>query len=379
MTCQEALLGELELEAGQHDMDRSKLLKFLGDVDEQWHAWGKEIEIDTTVRHSRPITSDLPAPNSQELELLVVDDDPMVLASLSKQLAKEGYQVATSRDAESALKYVIELRPSLLIIDWHMQPMDGIELCKALRATDFGKAIYIIMLTAAESEDELVEAFDAGIDDYVTKPVSARVLLSRLHAGQRIVLLQQEVEKERRDIQRYTAELAVSNRRLELMAYTDILTSLPNRRYALSRLEQEFDAAVRFKRPLSVLMLDLDHFKSINDTLGHDSGDQVLAHVAKLIKQTVRSCDVACRLGGEEFLVIAINTDGATALLLAERIRGAIEKKQPDVLALHGQITVSIGVAGSIGAKPDWKELMNLADQALYKVKQGNRNGVQLA
>jgi two-component system, cell cycle response regulator len=163
------------------------------------------------------------------------------------------------------------------------------------------------------------------------------------------------------------------------MANTDILTGLPNRRYALARLEQEWDAAQRYNRSLSVLMLDLDHFKSVNDTLGHDAGDIVLAHAAKLIKATARTSDVACRLGGEEFLVIATNTDGATAILLAERIRSAIQTHQPTELRLIRPVTISIGVAGSVGSKPGWKELIKLADQALYKVKAGCRNAVQLA
>jgi diguanylate cyclase (GGDEF)-like protein len=126
-------------------------------------------------------------------------------------------------------------------------------------------------------------------------------------------------------------------------------------------------------------MLDLDHFKVVNDTLGHDVGDQVLVHVANLIRVTARSNDIVCRLGGEEFLIISPKTDGATAQLLAERIRSSIEKNQLQSPVLRQPVTASIGVAGSMGAKPGWKELMKQADDALYLVKQGNRNGVLLA
>jgi len=126
------------------------------------------------------------------------------------------------------------------------------------------------------------------------------------------------------------------------------------------------------------LMLDLDHFKSVNDTFGHDVGDQVLSHTAKLMKEASRTNDIVCRLGGEEFLVIAPNTDGTTALLLAERIRSSIEKNQYEGLAQHQPITVSIGVAGSVDDKLGWNELMKLSDQALYSVKRSSRNGVQL-
>lgn len=303
----------------------------------------------------------------------------MLLARLSKQLASAGHHVEICRDGESALKYLIEHKPQLVITDWRMKPMDGLALCKSLRNSDMGKALYLIMLTAAESEDELVAAFDAGIDDYVTKPVSLRVLLARIRAGQRIILLQQEVEREKHEIQRVNAELIVANRQLGTMANTDILTGLPNRRYALSRLEQEWDTAQRHHRPLSVLMLDLDYFKSVNDTLGHDAGDLVLAHAAKLIKAACRASDIACRLGGEEFLVIATNTDGNTALLLAERIRNAIQTQQVPGLKLSRPMTVSIGVAGSVGDKPGWNALIKLADLALYKVKANSRNAALLA
>ncbi|WAR43099.1 GGDEF domain-containing response regulator [Methylomonas rapida] len=374
-----ALMPTLEKEVCHHAMNADTLQQVLDEIVERWHLWGKEIDIKTDIRYSESRSNAPTISQAANLDLLLVDDDPIITRQLSKKLSEAGYQVAVCRDGESALKYVIQHRPPLLITDWRMQPMDGLSLCKALRNTAFGQSIYIIMLTAAESEDELVDAFDAGIDDYVTKPVSVRVLLSRLRAGQRIVLLQQEVEKERRDVQRYTAELLTANRRLELMAHTDILTNLPNRRYALNRLAQEFEAGRRYNRPLSLLMLDLDHFKSINDTFGHDAGDQVLAHIAGLIKHAVRSNDIACRLGGEEFLVIATNTDGETALLLAERIRATIEKKQPATLKLTRPITISIGVAGSSPVLNSHKELMRLADKALYAVKQGARNGINLA
>jgi diguanylate cyclase (GGDEF)-like protein len=371
------LLPYLIAEADLHALDEPALLAFIDETIELWHEWGKLIDVKTDVR--QPLKAvDTSESDLLGLNLLLVDDDPMMLARLSKQLAAAGNQVAVCRNGESALKYVIEHKPQLVITDWRMKPMDGLALCKALRASVFGKNIYLIMLTSTEDEDALVEAFDAGIDDYVTKPISLRVLLARLRAGQRIITLQNELEKESRDIQRYTAELAAANRRLKSMANTDVLTGLPNRRYALNRLEQEAATALRSNQPLSVLMLDLDYFKSVNDTLGHDVGDQVLIHAANLMRTTARTNDITCRLGGEEFLIIAPNTDGSTALLLAERIRNSIERNQPKELAQHQPITVSIGVAGAMGAKPSWKELMKRADDALYLVKQGNRNGVRL-
>jgi two-component system cell cycle response regulator len=374
-----ALLPGLIAEAGLHALDELALPEFIDKTIELWHEWGKLIDIKTDVRQILQKTAAPEEPVLPGLDLLLVDDDPIILARLSKQLVASGYKVAVCRNGESALKHVIEHGPKLIITDWRMKPMDGLALCKELRAAAFGKNIYLIMLTSTEDENALVEAFDAGIDDYVIKPISLRVLLARLRAGQRIITLQHELEKESKDIQRYTAELAAANRRLKAMANTDVLTGLPNRRYALNRLEQESATALRANQSLSVLMLDLDHFKSVNDKFGHEIGDQVLVHAANLMRGTARSNDIVCRLGGEEFLIIAPNTDRTTALLLAERIRLVIEGNQPHGLVLRYPVTVSIGVAGSVGAKPSWKELMKQADDALYLVKQDNRNGVKLA
>jgi len=365
--------------AGDHALDDTELSLFLATVVEKWHGWGRETQIKTERRAVLEPARQKASANAAGMQLLLVDDDPLMIARLSKQLSAAGYSVAVRNNGEAALEYIIEHHPSILITDWRMQPMDGISLCKILRTTDFGRLLYIIMLTAAESQEDLIAAFDAGIDDYVTKPVSSPVILARLRAGKRIVQLQQEVENERREVKRASLELLAINRRFELLAHTDMLTDLPNRRYGLDRLAQEFETARRFKRPISVLMLDLDHFKIINDTLGHDAGDQALVNTAKLIKQTIRASDIACRLGGEEFIIIATNTDGATALGLAERIRQAIEKFQPPGLNLIKPLTVSIGVAGSLGGEVDYKALMARADKALYQIKLGNRNGVLLA
>ncbi|NOT13954.1 MAG: diguanylate cyclase [Methylococcaceae bacterium] len=375
----ETLLPGLQTEAGTFSLDDQALATFVDDLVVQWKDWGKRIDIKTDLRISRPDSVLMKEPDLLGLDVLLVDDDPIMLTRLTKQLVASGHSVQVCRDGETALEHIIEHKPQLLITDWNMKPMDGLALCKTLRASDFAKNLYIIMLTASSSEDNLVEAFDAGIDDYVTKPVNMRILLARIHAGQRLISLQQELAQERKELERSTAELAVANRRLQHIAYTDILTALPNRRYALNRLEQEWVAAQRFNRPLSVLMLDLDFFKTINDALGHDVGDRVLAHSAKVMRESIRSSDVACRLGGEEFIVIAPNTDSTAAVLLAERIRKAIEVHQLKNIKLPRLVTVSIGVASVKEFKASWNDLIKSADQAVYRVKEKNRNAVLLA
>jgi two-component system cell cycle response regulator len=374
----EVLMPDLIVEAAHHSFDESELAIFLEDDLKQWQEWGKMINVKTDIRQSAPelgVGKNL----LSGLNILVVDDDLMMLARLSKQLTSAGHKVAACKDGDSALKYALENKPDLIITNWHMKPMNGIELSKTLHSSTWGSSIYIIMLTSTEEESALIEAFNAGIDDYVTSPISLKVLLARIRAGQRIITLQQEVERERKDLQRYIAELAVANRRLELMANTDVLTGLSNRRYSLNRLEQEWASAQRNKRPISVLMLDLDHFKSVNDTLGHDAGDLVLIHAAKMMKTCARTADIPCRLGGEEFLVILPNTEGKEALLLAERLRKTIETNQAENVPLLKPMTVSIGVACSQNGNPTWKELITLADEALYAVKRDQRNAVKLA
>ena len=373
----ESLKPDLVVEAANNSFNEVELDAFLEEVLRQWQEWGKSINVKTDIRQSSP---ELGAGKNMlsGLNILVVDDDVMMLARLSKQLTAAGHKVAASKDGDSALKYALEHKPDLIITNWHMKPMDGITLSKTLHSSIWGSSIYIIMLTSTEEESALIEAFNAGIDDYVTTPISLKVLLARIRAGQRIITLQQEVEKERKDLQRYIAELAVANRRLELMANTDVLTGLSNRRYSLNRLEQEWASAQRNKRPLSVLMLDLDHFKSVNDTFGHDAGDLVLIQAAKIIKKCVRATDIPCRLGGEEFLVILPNTDSKEAVLLAERIRKMIEANQANV-PLTKPMTVSIGAACSNNGKTSGKELITLADDALYAVKREKRNAVKLA
>ncbi len=372
------LFPDLMTQADRHHLDEPALCKLIEGVIAQWRERGSLIDIKTEVYHHLPVTAVSYDASNPGLDVLLVDDEPMMLARLTKQLTAIGFQVSSCRDGDAALKHIVEQQPRLVISDWRMKPMNGLQLCKTLRNFDFGKSIYFIMMTAAETDDELVEAFDAGIDDYVTKPVNVRVLIARIRAAQRIIALQQDLLRERKELELTGAKLGIANKRLEQMANTDLLTRLPNRRYAMKRLEQEWQMVQRTQSVLSVLMLDLDHFKSINDTLGHDAGDQVLAHAAKIMRAVIRAGDIACRMGGEEFLVIAPNTDGAAALLLGERICKAIETQQIKTVSLPSPLTISIGAATSKDNRPGWNELIKYADHALYQVKNEGRNGAKL-
>ncbi|GAB6068804.1 hypothetical protein JCM13664_21250 [Methylothermus subterraneus] len=356
---------------------KEQAASFLEDLKTAYHAWAKLLEVPT----------DFPRPKAQAasteaslpgLDILVVDDDPLTLARLKKPLADLGHKVRTCTSGPEALQEILRQPPELVLTDWSMRPMDGLTLCRTLRESDWGKRLYLIMLTANETEDALVEAFEAGIDDYLVKPINLKVLSARLRAGQRIVHLQQELAKERSELELKAKELTLLSRKLEQLANTDLLTGLPNRRYAQQRLVQELAQARRYGRPLSAMILDLDHFKSINDTLGHAAGDAVLKHAAQVLQNALRASDVLCRWGGEEFLAIVPNADLAAAGKLAERLRQALAAKQPKALALRRPVTVSIGVGACPPAR-DLDSLLHAADQALYRAKEKGRNRVELA
>src|SRR5690606_10336971 len=206
--------------------------------------------------------------------------------------------------------------------------------------------------------------------------VGPRVLAARLRAGLRDVRLQQELERDREELRRFAAELAVTNRQLQEVALTDTLTGLRNRRYAIDRMEQEWAAAMRSGRPLSCMVIDFDGLKDINDSLGHDAGDAALQKAAEALRSAVRGQDVICRIGGDEFLAICPGSGLDAAAACAERLRQAVSDT---VLELHGgtwPVTVSIGVADRDHGVVNVDALMKLADQGAYLAKQGGRNSV---
>lgn len=370
-------LAALERQAGEHGI-LDHLPEFLEKLETAWHSWGHLIDIRTDLPPpaSKPVLQ--PETSLPGLDIVLVDDDPVQLTRLAKQLQAAGHQVRTCRSGEQALKTIFEAPPQLVLTDRYMQPLDGLTLGRTLRQSPIGRCLYLIMITASDSEDALLEAFEAGVDDYVVKPVNLKVLLARIRAGQRIVYLQQELAKERAELEHKAKQLSRLSRKLEQLANTDLLTALPNRRYAERRLQQELVIALRYGRPLSVMVLDLDHFKSINDRLGHAAGDQVLKHAAQVMQQTLRASDVLCRWGGEEFLAILPNADPAAVRRLAERLRLALCERQPAGLALERPVTVSIGVASCPPAQ-DANDLLHRADQALYRAKDQGRNRVETA
>ena len=208
---------------------------------------------------------------------------------------------------------VLEINPQLVISNWSMPDMDGTTLVKALWQAKLGRQVYVILLTGSANDDTHIAAFEAGADDSMPKPFAPKLLAARLQACARVVGLQEEVRRDKEELCRCLAELGVANRKLQQAALTDPLTGLYNRRYALDRLDQEWSDSVRGAQPLACLVLDIDHFKKINDTHGHDVGDRVLVATAGLLRATLRRGDIVCRMGGEEFVALGPGMDPSTA------------------------------------------------------------------
>jgi diguanylate cyclase (GGDEF)-like protein len=352
----------------------------------EWKDWSAMLELG--VREVAPFSSleveaEHPGPSSPEplkqLNILVVDDDPTVCLVLKKLLSAAGHTVHLARDGHEGLALALQYQPQLVITDLMMAQHDGLQLIRNLRQTEFGRSIYIMVLTILDNEDKLAEAFDCGADDYLTKPVESKPLLARLKAGMRMIREQQTLRQEQEELRRCLLELSIANQRAQEAALTDVLTGLYNRRHAMERLAQEWAEAERSHRPLSVLALDIDHFKSVNDNHGHDTGDVALRQFAEILRVFSRTPDVPCRFGGEEFLLIAPDTSLEGALNLAERIRLAVQDKPLVAAGVSLHLTVSIGVAEKSARHANIDQLIKSADEALYHAKQNGRNRIEKA
>lgn len=376
------LITELAIKGDDFDRLRTKSR-------EDWIEWGKSLQIPVGVKmqpheivaeatKQLSVPSDTDVRNASErkgLRILVVDDDPVSLRLLEHHLGRDGHQILRAVNGRQALVLALESNPQMVVTDWMMPEMDGLELCKSLRRAKEGRGMYILLLTGREDEDRVVEAFDAGADEYVVKPFNPKILLARVRAGQRMIELREQVEKDRQVKDRQVAEMALLNRKLETAAMTDVLTKLPNRRFAMRQLEDEVSTALTANAQLSVVMIDIDHFKQVNDRFGHDMGDLVLRETAAVLRNTVRKGDFVCRLGGEEFLVICAKASLAQASLTAERLRSAVEDHTIQ-FGYDGNVTVSLGVASLACGARTVDELIKFADRRVYGAKSAGRNRV---
>jgi diguanylate cyclase (GGDEF)-like protein len=372
--------SQLTVLASELGVDKAEFGKYVDSIVVQWHVWGELLKVRSTTlppfeEMARVELRPDEEPDSAWLRVLIVEDDRLVRTLLETWLRVEcKYTVMSAGNGQEAMAAAIEFKPQVVLTDWLMPVMDGVELCLALRESDWGHDIYVIMLTSVETENELVQAFDAGVDDYLTKPVNVRALGARLKAAWRYVRMRDAWERDHERLTRTAAELALSNRRLQRAALSDPLTELANRRAGHAALGQAWSSAIRYGKPLSVITLDIDHFKTINDRHGHNAGDAVLQRVSQGLRATARREDTVCRWGGEEFLVICPNIGLREGMNAAERLRKHIAELSILVEGTLIQVTVSLGLASWEAYMVNQEQLLSEADKALYAAKHGGRN-----
>jgi two-component system cell cycle response regulator len=298
--------------------------------------------------------------------VLVADDSAVYRKLVEQTLSEKQYEVLFAKSGREATSIFAEHQPSLVITDWMMPDSSGIELCENIRQQFQTAYTYIIILTGMTEKSEVVKGLAAGADDYLTKPFDRGELLARVGVGRRVVELHRQIE--------------AKNLLLEQLALTDALTSLPNRRAIEDWANRQLSGAARYGFSFWVVMADLDHFKNINDSYGHEAGDIVLKRFAEILKANSRKSDICGRVGGEEFLFSLTHTDEQNAKLVVDRIRSELETTKFSFDSGALRVTASFGVSGFEGTRaPDLSQLISQADAALYSAKRLGRNRVEFA
>ncbi len=301
--------------------------------------------------------------------LLVEDNKTQALVS-KDFLEKSGYEVLWVEDGKSAIKFAKTQSIDIILLDLVLPDISGTEVCRWLKLNQDTRGLPIIMLTAKSSTDDKVTGLEAGADDYLPKPYSEVELNARIYACLRTKALQDELRQKNRQLEEMLE-------RVETLAIMDPLTELFNRRRFETILENEFTRTIRYKTPLTCLLIDIDYFKRVNDEFGHRAGDHVLKEMAQLIKGGIREIDTAARWGGEEFVVLLPQTKKENAQLLASRLLKIISNHQFSGIPKDDRITVSIGIASVPDPSIDSAEkLVNSSDFAMYEAKRSGRNRV---
>lgn len=302
--------------------------------------------------------------------ILIVEDDPVSRRLLEKTLVKAGHEFVSVENGRKALEEFKEQFFPIVLTDWMMPEMNGLELCRAIRERTNTGYVFTVLLTAKDSKDDIVAGLEAGADDYLTKPVNQAELIARIKTGIRILELERSLKR--------------ANEEIRILSITDPLTGCYNRGYMTERLPQEIKRAKRYRHSLSLVLCDIDHFKKINDTYGHQVGDRILKEFVQWINESIRDgVDWLARYGGEEFLIVVPETDTKGACCMVERLRRMLSQKAIGIQGERIRITASFGVTGLDPDTPDEKilpeALITQADECLYQAKQEGRNRVRVS
>ena len=300
------------------------------------------------------------------MQALVVDDSAVYRKLIGDHLRSWGFGVTLAESGSEAWRILEQPNaPKLVLLDWVLPDLDGIELCQRIRqAGSSSPYIYVILLTSNEGRQNMLQAMRAGADDYLVKPFDELELQARLLVGKRILDLQEELVSARESMRH--------------AATHDSLTGLTNRGEILAMLERELERARRERKPVAVILCDVDHFKNVNDTLGHLFGDEALREIGRRLRTQLRVYDGVGRYGGEEFLMVLPSCDLPNALLRADGLREIIAKTPVVCSGEERLITMSMGVAVSAcEGKNEVEMLLNQADAGLYKAKENGRNRIE--
>jgi two-component system, cell cycle response regulator len=301
------------------------------------------------------------------MKVLIADDDPISCSILERKLTNWGYEVIACSDGTSAWEALLsEGAPQLAIVDWMMPGLDGLEICRKIRARPVESYTYILMLTAKDRKEDILTGLDAGADDYLSKPFDPHELEVRLRVGRRILDLE--------------GGLLRSREALRIEATYDHLTGVWNRGAAMQSLEKELSRGQREGKPTGLIMADIDHFKQVNDAYGHLTGDTTLREVTRRIRRLLRNYDTIGRYGGDEFVIVLPGCDPTGAERMANRMRAQIDAEPISTMEGMIDVTISLGVANTEGSSHlDPNRLIRAADIALYRSKKGGRNRVSMA
>jgi two-component system cell cycle response regulator len=301
----------------------------------------------------------------QQIRVLVGDDSAVSRKLVEQTLSDERYSLVFAKNGRETVDHFAKHHPALVIVDWIMPDLTGIEICKHIRSKTKASYTYIILLTGKSGMESVVEGLAAGADDYLTKPFHPEELIARVGVGLRIMELQREIE--------------IKNAMLQELALTDSLTGLPNRRAIEDWAARQLSGAARYGFSFWVALADLDHFKTVNDTYGHDAGDTVLKSFSHILKSKSRRSDICGRIGGEEFLFVLTHATKEDAKRVIDCVRAELEATKFNFNGNSLTVTTSFGLAGFAGTRaPEFSQLVAQADLALYSAKRLGRNRVEV-
>jgi diguanylate cyclase (GGDEF)-like protein len=313
-----------------------------------------------------------------KVPILIVDDHPQNILALEAVISDMGFDIVTAQSGNDALRLSLKHDFALIVLDVQMPGMNGFEVARLIRANPKTSHFPVIFVTAGMKDLlDQIEGYETGAVDYLMKPFEPVILRSKVRVFQELYQQRKVIEKFYSNLEQIveerTAELQKANETISRLAATDELTNLSNRRSFNERLSAALSAARRHDYPLSMIMIDLDHFKTVNDTLGHSEGDHVLKMFADLLREMIRAEDEAARWGGEEFIIILPHTSCEAATALAERIRVAFEQQSNQAVPIA--LSASFGVV-QLCAGEDENSLIRRSDDALYTAKHAGRNRV---